>query len=115
MRRRLVVIGIISVVVIALAGGVALFVQLRETHKQKEALKPPKPEAPPDLAKLRPTFTAGLDAIHHGEGAEAVKQLSSFSFGNRAVEEYRLYYLATGYQLMNERGRARAILAKLWT
>ncbi|MGA8808660.1 MAG: lytic transglycosylase domain-containing protein [Thermoanaerobaculia bacterium] len=74
---------------------------------------PAKPEAPPDLEKLRPAFTAGLDAIHHRDGAEAVKQLSSFHFGKRAVDEYRMYYLANAYQLAKDSAHARTTLADL--
>ena len=72
-----------------------------------------KPEAPPDLEKLRPAFTAGLDAIHRRDGAEAVKQLSAFHFGKRAVDEYRVYYLANAYQLAKDSARARVTLADL--
>ena len=82
--------------------------------RNREFVVPAKPEAPPDLEKLRPVFDAGLDAIRRGDGAEAVKQLSSFGFGRRAVEEYRLSYLASAYQLIGARPRARATLAELW-
>ena len=44
---------------------------------------------------------------------EAVKQLSSFHFGRRAVEEYRLFYLASAYQLAKDSGHARTTLAAL--
>src|SRR5947209_1651874 len=74
--------------------------QTREHHR--EHVVPAKPEAPPDLEKLRPAFTAGVDAIHRRDGAEAVKQLSSFHFGKRAVDEYRMYYLAGAYQLSKD-------------
>src|SRR5437764_12402256 len=80
---------------------------------QREFVVPAKPEAPPDLEKLRPAFTAGLDAIHRRDGAEAVKQLSSFQFGKRAVDEYRIYYLASAYQLAGDGVRARTALADL--
>src|SRR5262249_8712077 len=79
-----------------------------------EAAAHPKPEAPPDLEKLRPAYTAGVDAVHRGDGAEAIRKLASFTFGKRAVEEYRLYYLANGYQLANDSERARDALATLW-
>jgi soluble lytic murein transglycosylase-like protein len=74
---------------------------------------PAKPEAPPDLEKLRPAFTAGLDALRRRDGAEAVKQLASFRFGKRAVDEYRMYYLANAYQLAKDSARARTTLAEL--
>ena len=85
--------------------------QMRVHHR--EFVVPAKPEAPPDLEKLRPAFTAGLDAIRRRDGAEAVKQLSAFHFGKRAVDEYRIYYLASAYQLAKDDTRARAVLAGL--
>src|SRR3954463_12594288 len=80
---------------------------------QREFVVPAKPEAPPDLEKLRPAFTAGIDGVHRRDGAEAVKHLSSFHFGKRAVDEYRMYYLAEAYQLANDALRARTTLADL--
>ncbi len=111
MRRWLSII----ITIVAVFAGVATFIKVRERRKQHEVIAPHKPEAPPDLEKLRNTYTAGVDAIHRGDGAEAVKRLSSFSFGKRAVEEYRLYYLANGYQLIRDRPRARTKLALLWS
>src|SRR5439155_1817 len=74
----------------------------------------PKPEAPPDLEKLRSAFTSGVDALRRGDGAAAVKHLGSFTFGSRAVEEYRLWYLANAHQLDADRNAARRTLAGLW-
>jgi soluble lytic murein transglycosylase-like protein len=85
--------------------------QTREHHR--EHVVPAKPEAPPDLEKLRPAFTAGVDAIHRRDGAAAAKQLSSFHFGKRAVDEYRMYYLAGAYQLAKDDAHARTVLAAL--
>jgi soluble lytic murein transglycosylase-like protein len=84
----------------------------REAHR--EAVTRPKPEAPPDLEKLRGTFSAGLDALAHKRGAEAAKHFASFTFGKRMVEEYRLWYLAKSQQLAKDHGGARATLARLW-
>jgi len=95
---------VVAVVVLRLHG---------TSEQQVEHVVPAKPEAPPDLEKLRPAFTAGLDAIHRRDGAEAVKQLSSFHFGKRAVDEYRVYYLASAYQLAKDNARARATLNDL--
>jgi soluble lytic murein transglycosylase-like protein len=100
---------------IVIAAGIGAFFYVRQTRAYRETAAPPKPEAPPDLEKLRGAYTAGLDAIHHDDGADAVKQFSSFTFGKRAVEDYRLYYLANGYQLTNDSERARATLATLWS
>jgi soluble lytic murein transglycosylase-like protein/tetratricopeptide (TPR) repeat protein len=73
-----------------------------------------EPEAPPDLANLRDRFIAGAEAVLRKDGREAVQQLASFHFGSRNVEEYRLYYLAGGYELTGNRKAARATLDKLW-
>ena len=81
---------------------------------QRRAERVTPPEAPPDLEKLRDRFVAGLDALQRDDGATAVRELSAFNFGGRAVEEYRLYFLAQGHQLAGNRGAARVILAKLW-
>jgi soluble lytic murein transglycosylase-like protein len=75
---------------------------------------PPKPVAPPDLARLRPAFTAGLEAITHKDAGTAVKQLGSFTFGSRAVEGYRLFYLARANELAGDPHAQRLLLAHLW-
>jgi len=111
-RRRWLIVTAIAIV---LVGGIAAFIVLRDRTQQQQVLAPHKPEAPPDLEKLRAAYAAGLEALHRGDGAEAVKQLSSFNFGKREVEEYRLYYLANGYQLLNDKDRARVTLAGLWS
>lgn len=74
----------------------------------------PKPEAPPDLEKLRPTFTAGVDALNAKKGADAAAKLGSFTFGKRAVEEYRLWLLGQALQMAKNAPQARATLAQLW-
>ena len=110
--RRGWVLAVIAVLVPLVVAVVVL--RLHGTSEQQvEHVVPAKPEAPPDLEKLRPAFTAGLDAIHRRDGAEAVKQLSSFHFGKRAVDEYRVYYLASAYQLAKDNARARATLNDL--
>jgi len=101
-------------IALAIAAGIGVFLYLRQTQTHREIVAPPKPEAPPDLEKLRSAYDSGLDAIHRGDGRDAVKHFSSFTFGRRAVDEYRLYYLANGYQLANDSERARATLATLW-
>ena len=58
--------------------------------RDREFVIPAKPEAPPDLEKLRSAFTSGVDALRRGDGAAAVKDLGSFTFGSRAVEEPRI-------------------------
>src|SRR5436305_14288288 len=103
--RRGWVIAVVAVLVpVLIVVGVVRLRQMRVHHR--EFVVPAKPEAPPDLEKLRPEFTAGLDAIRRRDGAEAVKQLASFHFGQRAVDEYRKYYLANAYQLAKDDNRA---------
>jgi soluble lytic murein transglycosylase-like protein len=87
---------------------------VRPRRPSREFVVPAKTEAPPDLEKLRPAFDAGLEALRRGDGAEAVKQFSSFTFGKRAVDQYRLYYLANAFQLTADTAHARATLAQLW-
>jgi soluble lytic murein transglycosylase-like protein len=111
--RRRWVIAVVAVLVALLA--VATFlVRTRRQANNREFVVPAKPEAPPDLEKLRPAFVAGIEAFRHGNGAEAVKQLSSFTFAHRAVEEYRLYYLGGSFELAGDPARARTTLAALW-
>ena len=108
-----------------IAGGVALaivvvltLVVLRYRGELDRGPEEPvvvqKPEAPPDLAKLRDQFRSGVEAAIRGEGPAAVRQLSSFNFGPRAVEEYRLYYLARGHKAAGNAAASRATLARLW-
>jgi soluble lytic murein transglycosylase-like protein len=113
MRKRWLVVTIAVVAAVALiAIGIDYFVLIPKTHREQQAAQA-KPEAPPDLAKLRDTYTAGLDALQRGDGTDAVKQFSSFRFGSRAVEQYRLYLLANGYQVAGDRKAARITLARL--
>ena len=72
-----------------------------------------EPEAPPDLEILRGAFSAGVDDVQRSDGTSAVRHLSSFTFGPRAVEEYRLYYLAKGFELSGNTAAARRTLANL--
>jgi peptidoglycan lytic transglycosylase len=73
-----------------------------------------KAEAPPDLEKLRSVYASGVAALGRNDGVEAVRAFSSFTFGPRAIEEYRLYYLANGHQLAGDADAARQTLARLW-
>jgi soluble lytic murein transglycosylase-like protein len=108
----------VAVVVVVLAGlGAAAFYYARDgggAAREEDASAPAKPQAPPDLQKLRAAYTAGVQALQNDDGAEAVRQLSSFDFGPRAVEEYRLYYLANAQELTGNASAARLTLAKLW-
>jgi soluble lytic murein transglycosylase-like protein len=112
MRKRWLVVSITVIVLGLIATGIYFFVPLPFVHRERAVAA--KPEAPPDLAKLRDVYTAGVDALQRGDGPEAVKHFSSFRFGSRAVEQYRLYLLANGYQLAGDRKSARLTLARLW-
>jgi soluble lytic murein transglycosylase-like protein len=112
-RRPLWLYALIAAIPLIILG---VWLGLRETSatRQERAYVPPKPEAPPDLEKLRPSFVAGLEAINKSDGTAAVKHLGSFTFGNRAVEEYRLLYLARGHELAKQPTEQRVALARLW-
>ncbi|MDQ6799741.1 MAG: lytic transglycosylase domain-containing protein [Acidobacteriota bacterium] len=111
-QRRLIAIG---VALIPVVGALSAYFFFRHRAIRLEGAAPQKPEAPPDLEKLRPAFTSGLDALRRGDGATAVRQFSSFKFGGRAVEEYRLYFLASAFQISGDRRSARRALARLWS
>ena len=112
-RYRRLLITIAALAVVAL--GAVLFVVLGpRSVEQAESPQESKPEAPPDLQKHRDDFAAGVAAAQQNDGATAVRRLSAFSFGSREVEEYRLYYLATGLRQTGNQAGARATLARLW-
>ena len=112
-RRGWVIAAVALLVVVPLLV-VGILLVLHQGIPGRETYVPPKPIAPPDLAKLRPAFTAGLEALQHKDGSAAVKQLSSFTFGSRVVENYRLYYLARAYELAGDVLARRLTLARLW-
>jgi soluble lytic murein transglycosylase-like protein len=105
-----------SIVALLVIGGLLTVTLMRRSAEtgHEEADLPEKPEAPPDLQKLREAYANGVAALGRGDGPDAVKHLSSFDFGNRAVEEYRLYHLARGHELAKDSAATRATLARLW-
>jgi soluble lytic murein transglycosylase-like protein len=103
----------VILIVSGIAGVIGHGVRIRP-HREATS-PPPKPLAPPDLEKLREPFISGMEALQRGDGNAAVGHFSSFNFGSRAVEQYRLYFLGQGYQLAGNRAAARAILARLWS
>ena len=113
-KRRSWLVG--SVAALAILAGIALaaYYLVGGGPAARKAEKASTPEAPPDLEKLRPRFTAGLDALQRDDGPTAVREFGAFTFGSRAVEQYRLYFLAQGHQLSGNRSSARLALAKLW-
>src|SRR5881394_1510301 len=113
-RRRLLLINLLVLVGAIVAVATHLAMRNRTKEHGAATLVRQKPEAPPDLEKLRATFTAGIDALNHKKGAEAAKQLGSFTFGKRAVDEYRLWFLAQAQRLADDHPHARETLAQLW-
>ena len=106
---------IIVAVAAALFPTIVVLTIVRIVPQHREKIAPPNPEAPPDLEMLRVPFVSGIDALRRKDGHEAVRHFSSFSFRGRAVEEYRLYYLAAGHQLSADRVASRIALARLWS
>src|SRR2546428_2566899 len=104
---------LVAVAVAAMPTAVVVTIVLLVPQRPREIVAP-KPEAPPDLEKLRSAFTSGGDALRRGDGAGWDKNLGSFTFGSRAVEEYRLWYLANAHQLDADRNAARRTLAGIW-
>jgi soluble lytic murein transglycosylase-like protein/TolA-binding protein len=114
-RKRWIAVLLALVALAGIGGGVWYFRGARPaTSKEDQPAATVRLQAPPDLQKLREPFIKGRDALQRDEGAEAVRHLASFDFGPRAVEEYRLYYLANGHELAGNAGAARAALATLW-
>jgi soluble lytic murein transglycosylase-like protein len=110
-RRLAVAISVPIVVGLLIVGAYRFFRRYRNPPSETPAVH--KPEAPPDLAKLRDHFTSALDALRKDDGATAAKELASFNFGGRAVEEYRLYYLAKAYGTSKQNDLARITFSKL--
>lgn len=109
MKRWL--IAIVAVLLLAAAG---IFIYLRQRPTHRDIVVTAKPEAPPDLEKLRNSYASGLDALKRKDGNDAIKHLGSFTFGKRAVEEYRLLYLANAFELVKNANGRRTTLAHLW-
>jgi soluble lytic murein transglycosylase-like protein len=112
LRRKWILLaaGLPVVIGLLIAGGYLL---LRAEKQRAEIDEPAKPEAPPDLEKLREPFISGIQAVQRGDGRDAIRHLSSFDFGPRVVEEYRLYYLSRAQQLDGNIADARRTLARL--
>lgn len=71
--------------------------------------------APRDLAQQRASFVAGIEALQRNDPHDAIRHFHAIDFGDRAVEQYRLYFLATAHQLSGNAQAARLTLAKLWS
>lgn len=113
MRRHSPWILAIVFALLPLAVAAIVVLYLRKPASERQVVEA-EPDAPADLQKLRETFAAGVDAVKRGDGADALKHLESFSFGKRAVEDYRLHYLAQAHQLAGNADASRAMVARLW-
>ena len=105
---------IASAAVLLIAIGVAILIVVLRTRTEREASRPPKPEAPPDLAMLQPKFGAALDALQRGDASTAAREFASFTCGRRTVEEYRIFFLANALQREGNSDAARRTYADLW-
>lgn len=110
---RIILTAVVAALIVA-AIVVGLYVRQHPATRTESASNAAVPAAPPELAKFAAPFNAGADALSRGDGQAAIRHLSSFTFGSRGAEEYRLYYLATAHQLVGNRNEARRHLAKLW-
>ncbi|MFN2443412.1 MAG: transglycosylase SLT domain-containing protein [Thermoanaerobaculia bacterium] len=110
-RRRWLPGAIAALVVIATAFGVWLF---RNGTDGEQG--PPGAELtpPPELAVHANEFREGVEALEAGQPPRAIELLSSFSFGTRPIEQYRLYYLANAHEVAGEIEGSRRTLAALW-
>ncbi|MEO8216623.1 MAG: lytic transglycosylase domain-containing protein [Acidobacteriota bacterium] len=86
---------------------------LRQHRRSVVPVREPR-EIPRDLRPLREPFLEAIESIQKGDGAAAESALTRFTFGQRSVEEYRLYYLANAQQLQGHVNDARITLASLW-
>ncbi|HEX3110050.1 MAG TPA: hypothetical protein VHU41_13230, partial [Thermoanaerobaculia bacterium] len=111
-RRR----WLVTTIVVLLAIGLTIIGSryFRARRFGREPVTTHKPEAPPDLLKLRDQYLAGLAAIHAKDGAKATTTFAAFSFRGRVVEDYRLYYLGRALELNNDHNSARRVYAELW-
>jgi len=112
LRRKWIVVAIAVPVVAAVA--IALLYLEQRSEEAPQRYVRTEPEAPPDLAKLRDVFSSGLAALQNNDADTAVRRFSSFTFGPRVVEEYRLYYLAKAFQQSGNDAAARRALIALW-
>jgi soluble lytic murein transglycosylase-like protein len=107
----------IAALVVLLGGVLGLMIWQDRNNPEgatSEASGEPEPDAPPELEKHAATFREGVEAVEQGFGPRGVELLSSFSFGSRPVEQYRLYYLANAHQLTGAVDEARRTLAGLF-
>lgn len=113
-RTRRILISIAALAAIAAAAAVFHYYLLPRVRARRDVRQPLKPQAPPDLENLHERYAAGVEAWKRNDFGTAVEELSSFDFGSRAVEEYRLYYLGKARQGSGDTTAARTTLGLLW-
>lgn len=112
LRRRWIVVSAIALLAVAVL--FALLYLQKPSVERRRVVEQRETVGPADLERLRDEFEEGREALAEGDGARAVRRLSSFEFTGRSVEEYRLYYLANAYQLTGDTTAARRTLSRLW-
>lgn len=113
--RRKWLLGTISLIVIAcIVATTVIFTRGKAPASADRSDRSQQPEAPPDLAKFREPYQAGVEALKRADAATAIRHLASFDFGTRAVEEYRLHHLAAAHRLAGNAAAERQVLARLW-
>src|SRR3954452_25426234 len=91
-RKRLFISVLGVVVLLGIAPAVYRELGERRNLHRGTTLPHQNPEAPPVAEKLRGNFAAGHGALAHKTGAGGAKQLGSFTFGKRGVEEDRPWF-----------------------
>lgn len=114
LRRRWIVVSAIALLAVAVLFAVLYLRKRSPAAEQRRAAEQRETVGPADLERLQDEFEEGREALAAGDGARAVRRLRSFEFTGRAVEEYRLYYLANAYQLTGDTTEARRTLSRLW-
>lgn len=94
--------------------GVLLGLLLRERFSLREEAVPIEITGPEAVLAHRDSFRSAIESLARNDAAEAVLELESFSFGDRAAEPYRLYLLANAYSLAGDTARARRTLERAW-
>jgi len=113
-RRRRVLLFIMPALVLFIAGVTWWFLSSQRQKRIQEAARPAEVPAPPELARYREHFMAGVQALERDDAAEAERELDAFSFGSRPVEEYRLYHLSQALKQQGKGDAARKALVALW-
>jgi soluble lytic murein transglycosylase-like protein len=113
LRRRWLVAVAATLVAIGLTIVGSYYLRPKQIRQRDERVAH-RPEAPPDLEKLRDQFSAARAAFNEKDYAGAANRLAAFSFHGRDVEDYRLYYLGRSLQQANDHPKARRTFALLW-